>query len=404
MVGAGLSGLACALRLGACGVDVTLLEGSDDVGGRVRSDIVDGFVLDRGFQVLLTAYPTLPAVLDLGALDLRTYQPGALVRADGGFHRVSDPLRRPLDSLATLRAPIGSLADKLRVARLRLELSGSSSPATWTRPETTTGEALAARGFSEDMVQRFFRPFFGGVFLDGALETSSRFFEFTFRMFSAGDVAVPARGMGEIPRQMAARLPGGTLRLGSRVTRVEGRRVEIAGEAPLAPRAVVIATDGTAAARLLPGLDEPAWRGVTCHYFAAAEPPLTEAVLVLNGEGRGPVNNLVVPTNMAPEQGPDGAALVSATVLGCGGVGDVPAVRQQLADWFGSAVHGWRHLKTYEIAHALPAQPPGVLAAAPRPARRGDGLYVCGDHRWHGSIEGALSSGLAAADAVLADR
>jgi phytoene dehydrogenase-like protein len=199
VVGAGLAGLCCAERLADHGLAPLVLEAAEDVGGRVRTDEVEGCLLDRGFQVLLTAYPTAREVLDYQALHLQPFEPGALVRCGGRFHRVADPWRRPFAALQGVFGPIGSLSDKLRVAALRRRVLQGAVRDLFERPERTTMAALREAGFSTAMIDRFFRPFLGGVFLDTKLETSSRMFEFVFRMFASGDVAIPARGMQAIP-------------------------------------------------------------------------------------------------------------------------------------------------------------------------------------------------------------
>ncbi len=407
VVGAGLAGLNCARELAARGVDVTLLEASDGVGGRVRSDVVDGFVLDRGFQVLLTAYPEAARVLDYAALDLRAFEPGALVRLGGGFTKVADPFRRPAEILATLASPVGTLGDKIRVGVLRQRVTSGPLERLWQRPERTTDEQLRRLGFSVRMREAFFRPFLAGVLLDDELGASSRQFEFVFRTFSQGDSVLPATGIAAIPEQLAAGLPAGTVRLGTRATAVDPGAVTLEGGERVTARAVVVATPGPEAARLVPAVPAPASRGVGCVYFAADRPPLEEPILVLDGEHAGPVNNLCVPSEVAPGYAPQGAALVSASVLPAAPPGDaaalVPAVRAQLRGWFGGQVDTWRHLRTYRIPHAQPAQPPPALDPPRRPVRLAGGTYVCGDHRDNASIDGALTSGRRAAEAVLAD-
>ena len=251
VIGAGLSGLACALTLQERGLAPLVLEASDGIGGRVRTDQHQGFLLDRGFQVLQTWYPEARRWLDYGPLDLRPFYPGALVRHGGRFHRVSDVWRRPWRLPEMLLSPIGTLGDKLRLLGLRQRCLRGSIADLYARPETTALARLKDLGFSTRMLDRFFKPFFSGVFFDPELAVSSRSFEFLFRAFALGDTALPARGMGEIPAQLAARLTGDWLRLGCRVTGLEqGQAVLDSGER-LDARALVIATDPWAAARLL---------------------------------------------------------------------------------------------------------------------------------------------------------
>ncbi len=406
IVGGGLAGLCCARRLAERGLIPLVLEASEAVGGRVRTDDCEGFTLDRGFQVLLEAYPEARRVLDYGALGLRPFMSGALVRWAGRFHRVADPWRHPRHALASLLGPIGTLADKLRVARLRGAVRRGTLDELFLRPESTTLEVLRAAGFSEAMIARFFRPFLGGVLLERELGTSSRMFEFVFRMFSEGPAALPGGGMGAIPAQIAAALPPGTIRLQAAVAAVTTDGVTLTGGERLEGKAVVVACDAPAARRLLPELPTGGERSVTCLYFAAEHAPLAEPVLVLDGEGRGPVNNLCVPSAVAPAYAPAGKSLVSATVLGIPAADDAAlegGVRTQLREWFGPEVLRWRHLRTYRIAHALPAQEPPALTPSERPVRLASGLYVCGDHRDTASIQGAMVSGRRAAEAVAED-
>jgi len=405
IVGGGLAGLCCAIRLQRRGVRFLLLEASDGVGGRIRTDVVDGFRLDRGFQVFLTSYPEAKRTLDYDALHLRPFLPGALVRHAGKFHLLADPWRRPFAAVRSLFSPIGTVADKLHVAQLRSRTLKGSVEDRFREPETTTLRALQDIGFSTSMIDRFFRPFLGGILLDSELQTSSRMFQFVFRMFSLGSVCLPAEGMEAIPRQLASALPLSGIRLGARVVRVQSGSVSLESGEQLNARGVVVAADGAVAAQLLGDAISSAGQAVTCLYFAAERPPIEQPILVLNGERRGPINNLCVPTLVAPSYGPGDASLVSVTVLGIPEDADrlLTEVREQLGDWFGPAVKAWHHLRTYRIPYALPRQVPPALDAPERPVRWQPGIYVCGDHRDNASIQGAMVSGRRAAEAVLED-
>jgi phytoene dehydrogenase-like protein len=405
VVGAGLAGLSCARRLHEGGARVTVLEAANEVGGRVRTDTLDGFRLDHGFQTLLTAYPETRRSLDYGALALRPFAPGALVRRRGRFHELSDPWRRPSRALATLFSGVGSLGDRLRMAALRRDVRRGTVDELLRRPQTSAIERLRARGFGDEMIDGFFRPFFGGILLDRSLSASSRVLEFVFRMMAEGDVALPAAGMSAIPQQIESRLPAGTVRLGARVASVaaEGRVTLESGET-IEAGSVVLATEGPEAARLGGRLPAPRSRGVTCVYFAADRAPIEGPTLVLNGEDEGPVNNLCFPSEVAPSYAPRGATLVSATVLDRRGAGLTTEedVRDQMAAWFGPEVVRWRHLRTYHVVHAQPTQDPGDVEPVERPVRLDGRLFVCGDHRSTASIHGAMLSGRRAAEAVLA--
>jgi phytoene dehydrogenase-like protein len=406
IVGAGLSGLCCARILQQRGINCTLLEAADAVGGRIRTDIVDGFRLDRGFQVFLTSYPEAKSILDYAALDLKPFLPGALVRYSGRFYQLTDPWRRPFAAIRSLGTPIGSLADKLRVARFRSRSLRGSIEERFQDPETTSFKALQDAGFSPSMIERFFRPFLGGIFLDPELRTSSRMLNFVFRMFSIGTACLPAEGMEAIPRQLAAKLPSGSIRLGTPVVRVEAGKITLATGEVLTAKSVVVAVDGQAAARLLGDTISLAGKGTTCFYFSAPTSPIAQPLLVLNGDGQGPINNICVPTVAAPSYGPANQSLVSVTVLGTVEDSDrlLSDVRQQLGEWFGTQAQQWQHLRTYSIPYALPAQESPALDVPQRQVRWSPGIYVCGDHRDNASIQGAMVSGRRAAEAILQDR
>jgi phytoene dehydrogenase-like protein len=404
IVGGGLAGLCCALKLHQGGIPFLLLEASDEVGGRVRTDRVEGFLLDRGFQVLLTAYPEAQQVLDYQRLDLRYFYPGALVRFGGRFHKTADPWRHPLDAMGGLFSPVGKITDKMKVGRLRRKTMEGSVEDLFRRPETTTLESLQEIGFSEKMIDRFFRPFLGGVFFDRELGISSRMFEFGFRMFSSGETALPGGGMGAIPNQIASRLPAESLRLNSRVESIQDRSVILSSGEKVTANALVLATEGPEAARLLGEEKRPGSRSTTCLYFAAEEPPLPEPMLILNGEGQGPVNSLAIPSLVTPAYAPEGQALIAVTIIGLPPLRDdqlTEAVRSQIAGWFGPKVSAWRHLRTYWIRHALPLQvPPLPDPTAPvHPVR--PGLYVCGEYGNPASLQWAMASGRKAAEAVI---
>ncbi len=408
VIGAGVSGLVCALELTRLGFSVQVLEASDDVGGRVRTDMVDGFRLDRGFQVLLTAYPEAHRWLSYEGLALCTFEPGALVHREGKFHRLSDPLRRPSQVLNSAFAPIGTLRDKLLIAKLRDELVRASIDEVLTAPESTTLDALGAYGFSPEIVERFFRPFLGGIFLDHELTTSSRMFRFVYRMFALGHAALPAEGMQAIPQQLASGLPEGSVRLNTPVESITGQSVRLKSGEEIRARGIVVACDPVHAEWLLSSTDaavRTAMRGVYCFYFVAEQPPIAEPFLVLNGDGSGPINNLCVPSVVAPSYAPAGSHLVSVTVVrpGINEAVTLNQVRAQLAKWFGTVAEGWQHLRTYHIPEALPDQSLSNGGVRMSSVQVEKGLYVCGDHRRTASLNGAMNAGRRAAEALAAD-
>ena len=405
VVGAGLAGLCCAHHLQEKGVSFQIIEAGDGIGGRVRTDEVEGYLLDRGFQVLLTAYPEARNVLDYSQLNLKPFAAGTLSWFAGTMNKLVDPWRMPGMWRTALKSDFGTLTDKLRIARLRRRLKNSSIQEIFTRPERTTRQALALEGFSSEMIHRFFRPFFGGILLDGELKSSSRMFEFIFKMLSEGDSSIPERGMSAIPTQIAAKFRANSVRLNARVESLHEDEITLAGGESLRARAIVIAADGPSAAHLV-GEAEPATRSVTCFYYSAEEAPVAEPMIILNGDGAGPVNNFAVITKVAPSYAPAGKHLISATVLGMQELTDAQLggfIIAQMKSWFGPVARSWKFLKSYRIPHAQPQQFPGALEPPERAVRVRPGVYVTGDHRDNASIHGAMHSGRRAAEAVLAD-
>lgn len=396
IVGAGLAGLACATALHQAGRPVRLFEAADGIGGRVRTDVVDGFRLDRGFQVLLTAYPEAHRQLDLDSLDLRRFDPGAVVQLGTSRSVLADPFRDPRRLVDSARSPAASLVDKLRIVRLRRRVRAAHPATLLAGPDISTRDALTAAGFSDRIIERFFSPLFGGIQLDPALETSNRMFDVIFRMLADGDSAVPAAGMQAIPDQLAARLPAGAIELERPVRSVAADHVTTDDGTERAS-AVVVAVEGPAAATLL-GLPPVRSKPVGAVYFAADEAPIDDRLVVLDGTG-GPVLNAAVMSNVAASYAPAGRHLIVAALPGIVDGGLEPMARAALRGWWGAQVDGWEHVHTYRIAHGQPDQRPPFHPK--RPVTTDLGVYVCGDHRDTASIQGALYSGRRCAAAVL---
>ncbi|NND96766.1 MAG: FAD-dependent oxidoreductase [Pirellulaceae bacterium] len=418
VIGAGAAGLSCAVTLARAGKSLVVLEATDRVGGRIRTDCVDGYTLDHGFQVLLTAYPACRELLDYDALRLRVFDPGALVRMNGKFSVLGDPWRRPAQAIGTVLSPVGTLADKLRIAKVRRDSKRGSLDDLYSRVDQPTIERLEKDGFSQGMIDRFFRPFLGGVFLDESLQTSSRMLEFVFRMFAAGDIAVPADGMAAIARQLAEALPNGTLRLQSTVTSLQPpdqsqshHTVTLSNGETLSAQYVVMATESSAAARLLGRQDvDTQWSSATTIYYSADSVSDTRKLLMLRGDESGPVQTAVVLSNIAKEYAPADKSLISVSVADERQNDETAeldqAIRVQLRGWFGEAVDTWQRRHVYRIPYGLPKTDlQTVIKPVDGPAiGAAEGIYLCGDHRETPSIHGAMNSGLRAARAILSQQ
>ncbi|WP_407561806.1 NAD(P)/FAD-dependent oxidoreductase [Streptomyces sp. 184] len=398
VVGAGVAGLACALDIAAAGLDVRVLEASDAVGGRMRTDRRDGFLLDRGFQVLNTSYPQLRRRAVLPGLRLRPFTPSVLTHTRHGRIRYSDPSRRPRDLPRLVRPGRHALRDGAGLAALSLLAALAPPRVLRARTERTTSEELGRLGISGGLLENFLHPFLSGVFLDDRLETSSRVFHMVWRSFLRGTVTLPAAGIGAVPEHLAARLPPATVRFDHPVRQLTDTGVLSADGRELDAPAVVVATDAQTAARLVPHLTVPPTRTVCTYYYAAPGPPLREPTLLLDSRRR--FLNTCVPSRVAPGYAPRGHALVSASVLGTHTPQRALALREVLAEVYETDTSGWEEIAHYDVRGALPAMvPPWPLSRA---AGVGAGRYVCGDHRATGSVQGALASGARAAREVLA--
>ncbi|MCB9380340.1 MAG: FAD-dependent oxidoreductase [Acidimicrobiaceae bacterium] len=411
VVGAGLAGLAAARAVHTAGRSVLVLEAGDGVGGRLRTDVVDGFTLDRGFQVLLTAYPEVKAQLDLDALDFRRFDPGALVWTGRRLYTMADPRRRPSLMVASGVAPVGAMLDKVRLAGLVHRLRKKDPADLLRAPDRTTIQSLRDIGFTTRMIDRFFRPLLGGIQLDEGLTGSARMSDVVLHCLAVGDAGVPAKGMQAIPEQLAARLPDRAVRLGHEVVSVGQGEVRLAGGRVVRADAVVVATEGPVASRLLAdetghtAVADPGSRPVAAVWFAAPAPPVHHKLIILDGAHSGPALNVAVMSSVAPEYAPDGQTLVVAACPGVAPADDegravlAAEVRAQLTRWWGRGVADWRVLRVDAIHHGQPEHRPPF-----DPKRRvalGDGMFVCGDHRDTPSIQGALFSGRRCGNAVV---
>ncbi|WP_375424062.1 NAD(P)/FAD-dependent oxidoreductase [uncultured Friedmanniella sp.] len=398
VVGAGLAGLACAQRLTRAGVEVTVLEASDAVGGRVRTDVIDGFRCDRGFQLLNPAYPVLEDVVEVSELDLRAFTAGVRV-AVGDRHAVlADPRRAPGLLPATLAAPIGSLLDKVRFARWAA-VSLLPVRQLLRRPDRTLGESLDRAGVRGPLRTGVVEPFLAGVLADWEQTSSANFTALLLRSFLLGSPSIPALGMGRLPELVAASLPAGTVRLGTAVHAVDPRGAVTDDGERVAARAVVVATDPDSAGRLT-GRATPAMKSLTTFWHTAAEPPNEAPMLHLDADRRGPVVNTAVMTNVASSYAPAGRPLVATTVVGAdGSVEAEHAARTHAGLIYGVDPTRWELVTTHVVRSAQPVQPPPLEPR--RPVTLADGLFWAGDHRDTASIQGALVSGRRAATAVL---
>ncbi|MBN8825354.1 MULTISPECIES: NAD(P)/FAD-dependent oxidoreductase [unclassified Spirosoma] len=416
IIGAGIAGLTCAVYLKQAGIHALVLEASDGVGGRIRTDRVDGFQLDRGFQILLTAYPEAQRLLNYSALNLQPFRSGALIQDQGQWLTLINPLQEPTAVFQTLASSVGTMGDKVRIAELMRRTQGVSTDEVFQQKPSTTQAFLQEFGFSDQIIERFFRPFFGGVFLEDALSTSSNFFEFCFHMFFKGEAAVPAKGMGAITAQLAERLLPGQIWLNTAVDQVDGNTVRLANGKTLTAKAIVLAVDGAQAAVLRNQSDrenshpiQPGFNQTICTYFSAPKSPAPakgQKLLILNTQRKSVVHHIAVMSDVAPTYAPDGQSLISVSTQGVTNADPVTLadqIQQELGSWFGNEVQQWNHLQTYTIPHALPTYNPEQAgeSALRQPLQLTDCVYQCGDQTAYPSINAAMQTGREVAEMII---
>ncbi|MFF8360048.1 NAD(P)/FAD-dependent oxidoreductase [Streptomyces chartreusis] len=431
IVGAGVAGLSAAHRLTSAGVTTAVLEAAPYPGGRMSTEKVDGFRLDRIGQLLSTSYPELRLTPGLDALALRPFAPGVLLHSDGRRQRAGAVpsamgARRARGALHAVRAlasaprtgaarvpgqssvprvrvgaPLGSAVDQARLGAALARLASSPVERLLARPELPAGRALAERGVPARTVDGFLRPLLAALLCDPELTTSSRCADLALRAFASGRLCVPEGGAEALPELLARSLPPGTVHTGVRVTSIATTSVTTAEHGEIRCRAVLLATDARTAAELLPGLRVPDFHPVTVVHHTTDEPPTTGASLLLDADRGGPVAHTALISQVDPTRAPAGRALISSTVLGTPPPDIDTAVRMHLSRLYGTSTSRWETLAVHHTPEAVPAmRPPHDLR---RPVRLLAGLYVCGDHRDTSTVQGALHSAHRAAAAILAD-
>lgn len=397
IVGGGIAGLTAATRLVDAGKSVIVFEAGEQPGGRVRSTQVDDSYIDHGFQVFLTAYPRCSEIFDFPSLELGTFRPGAAIRlADGQITTISDPLREPLSLFPTLFSSVGTFLDKLRILRLRWLLQSKPLAAVWKLPNISTLEWLRKEGFSEKIIDRFFRPFLGGVFLDRNLETTARMFGFVFRCFSTGKAALPKKGIQSLPNQLVAKLPENCLRLNSRVHTIEGQTVTLDDGSRWQSGKVLVATDLNSARQWAPSLPKRTFHSTTATYFRAINyPNFLHRRLFLNSETESPLHHVAVPTSLFGETNP----IISLNTIGKE-IPDTSILHSEAVRLFGPVARQWELIEQIHVENALPRFNPEDIEHLPQQPLESDQILFCGDMLTGGSLELAVQSAMEAVQLI----
>lgn len=401
IIGAGLAGLIAALELEKAGFSPIILEASDGIGGRMRTDSVDGFLLDRGFQVLNTAYPEAKKYLDFQALQLRTFDPGAVIFEGRDFYTITDPLRDPLKIVGMAFSKVGTFLDKVKMFRLTQELKKKSNEEIFNEPSIPTHQYLKNYGFSELIISNFFKPFFRGIFLEKHLNTSSRMFEFVFKMFSLGHAAVPEKGMGEIPVMIRRQLSTTQIYFNTPVKQIEGKSIQLETGEVLEADRIIIAAQPDKVMKQLQGQFAPAHR-VTNLYFSLQRSFLAKPMIGLL-PGDHLVNNLVFMDDVSKAYSSNGRALLSVSVLESD-LGEnelIKAVQEELESISGVKAEYFKFIRAYHIPYALPYMEDLKYSIPMTECKITDHVYLAGDYLLNGSINAAMTSGRTAAEAVV---
>lgn len=399
IIGAGLSGLACALELEKKGFEVTVFDQSDQVGGRVKTDKVDGFLLDHGFQVYLTSYEAGQYYFDSKTLNLRSFAPGACLVRQNQKSLMADPLRDPFKTLQTVFNPNATFKDKILILKLKKQAS-QTKDIDKKLNQTTTYDFLIKYGFSKKIIQNFFQPFFAGVFLETQLKTPAGYFLYLFGKFGSGLASLPKGGMQDLALQLQKKLKKDIV-FKFKATSVSKNEIIFNNEEKLTFDHVILATDMSSLMKL--GIHtSDKWNSVTTSYFKTKSKQCASKYLYLNTDAQKYVNHVACLTAAQPSYAPEGWQLYSVNCIGIdlSSESDTALLLEDLKKMFGDdEIAKWEFIKSYYIKRALPHN-----------SKYGDfdisqnGVYLCGDYFESPSIQGALSSGYKLAQKIISLR
>ncbi len=399
IIGAGAAGLVAAKELEGYKLKTLVIDAAPQVGGRLRTDNYDGYLLDHGFQVLLTAYPMVKKHLNLNALRLKTFASGAQIFGEMQFFKVSDS---PWMALRMLFSPVGTFGDKLKMARLRKMVLSLSIEEVFEIKEEDTLSYLKAYGFSEKIINRFFKPFFGGIFLEHELRTSARQFLFIFKMFAEGKAALPAKGMAEIAFQLKSQLKKTEFRLNSKVERLEKGKVILEGGGEIQASQIIVATEP---GKILPQLEGPLqWNQTLQAYFIGPEGKFSSDFISLSFGKESIINNIACLSKVQPKYAKQSKQLYSVSFRKSLDLTEKELqleVQQELQDYIGPEASRWVLIRSYHIKQALPVVDSVVYERAFEETRLSDGIYLAGDYLLNPSLNAAMLSGELAAKALI---
>lgn len=407
IIGAGISGLVAAYELEQVGYRPVILEASSSIGGRLKTEVKDGYLLDRGFQIFLTGYPEAKRYLNYDTLNLKYFDGDMVIlRTDGSIH-VTDPLKNPAGIISMAFSKVGNMKDKIKLLQLVANVLGKSDEEIFSQPDVTTEEYFLAKGFSPEIIFNFFNPLYRGIFLEEKLHTSSNMFEYVFKMFNKGKSAVPELGMQEIPNQLFGRLNQTELRLNTKVTNIDGGRISIENEDGVDADEIICACEPNYfSGELKDKYDKSYGRKyhkVTNIYYAIQRSFIAQPIIGLVPSEKFLINNLHFPTDISTAYSTTGKALLSVTIVNdIGDVGNLEErVAKELQQLSGIDAIYFEHIHTYKIDKALPIIESPKHDFIPTMGQLQPNLHLAGDHLVNASLNGAMISGRRAAEKII---
>lgn len=398
IVGAGVSGLVTALYLENLGYSPIIYEASNSVGGRVKSDVVDGYILDHGFQVLLSEYPIAKKYLDYKSLELIPFENGSFIFKEGKKYTIGDPLRNKSFLISNLTASVGSFSDKLKIFKLSKQLKKKTIDAIFSTEEITTIDYLKNYGFTNAILNDFFIPFFGGIFLEEELKTSSRMFEFIFKMFSEGSAVIPKKGMQAIPDQLASKLKTTEIIFSKKVNQIQGNKILFEDETIENVDFVIVATE---ASKLISNMSSTGmeWKATETLYFEIPKSIYEKNMIgLVCNTSNSLINSICFPKT---KKGDTKKELLSISVIKKHDLSEeqlIKSIKKELIDIF--QLKEVAFLKSYNIPCALPNLTNIQYALSPSETQLTDSIFLAGDTMLNGSLNAAMLSGELAAQAV----
>jgi len=399
IIGAGISGLIAAKTLEKQGYRPIIVESTDRVGGRVKTDIVQGYQLDHGFQVLLDAYPMAQKHLDLKALELQEFLPGANIYKNRKSMTIGDPLRDVSLLWSTLTSKVGSLSDKLKILKLNSELKKKKLTEIFSSEETTTRAYLKEKGFSDQIIADFFNPFFAGIFLEPELRTSSRMFEFVYKMFGEGLATMPKKGIQAIPNQLKAQLKHTKFLFNTKVSEVKDDHIILADSSKIDTHFTIIATE---ASGLISNLKaETQWKSTDNLYFTCKKRHISKPLIGLVSDKNSLINNIFFNNNLNQESlGQD--ELLSVTVVKSHDLSEemlIAMVKSELSTYCN--IQDTTFLKRYNISKALPDLNQLQYDCSATETQIKATIFLAGDQLLNASLNAAMISGERAAEGLI---